>query len=387
MRKISLAAILAVTVAGFSNVGAISAYAASPAAGASTTTTTTTTTIPNTPPPLSNPPSFPRPRSLPRPPVKAPLPPDTPGCYRYLPGAAWQTVDCDTPEYIQEHVPHPEIEPGPFENSGFHVPFVASTVRVELANVGPENDTQFGADNYSIQDNVFFTGDNGQSDTVQFTDQAQPDGNLQAWFNQVYSNNICVWQVDNPQQNYDSTCYTIDAPYIDMVQGFTRDNGTLESGVPVPLGHGSYEWVAVVAQDDYNLEAGDRWDNSTGSILGYGNGSEAVFAGNEIEANTTVDGTTCLNADSFWIESFPTFCNTSQRITNKTGPGPGQAFTSYSPSSLTGGWGTAETNNLLRVNAPGLTGEWYNNDYNTEMSYTATPTGHCWTGKSPFCGI
>ena len=196
-----------------------------------------------------------------------------------------------------------------------------------------------------------------------------------------------MWQVNNPQQDYNSTCFTIDAPYIDMVQGFTRDNGTLESGVPVRIRPGEWEWIAVVAQDQYDLEGGHRSDNSTGSILGYGNGSEAVFAGNEIEANTTIDGTTCLKADSFWIEPFPTACTSSQYITHETGPGPGEAFTSYSPSSLTEGWGTAETNNLIRVNAPGLTGEWYDNKWNTEMSYTATTSGHCWTGSSPFCGI
>jgi hypothetical protein len=297
-------------------------------------------------------------------------------------GGAWRAVDCDSVAFVSQHIPHPEIEPGPFEASSFHVPFVASTVREILANVGPENDTKFGADNYSIQDNVNFVGNNGQEDTVQFTDQAQPWGDLEAWFNQIYENNICVWQVDDPQQNYNSTCFTLLAPYLDMVQGFTRDNGTLETGVPYENG-----WIAVVASDQYGLEGGDRWNNSTGSLIGYGNGSQAVFAGGEIELNTTVDATTCLNADSFWIEPFPTPCTSAQYITNKVGAGPGQALTSYAPGPLTNNWGTAETNNLFRVNAPALTGEWYNNKWNTEMSYTSTTTGHCWSGSLPFCGI
>ena len=135
-----------------------------------------------------------------------------------------------------------------------------------------------------------------------------------------------MWQVDDPQQNYSSTCFTLLAPYIDMVQGFTRDNGTLEAGVPHQGG-----WIAVVASDQYGLEGGDRWNNSTGSLLWFGNGSQAVFAGNEIELNTTIDATTCLNAGSFWIEPFPTPCTSAQYITNNVGPGPGQALTSYSP--------------------------------------------------------
>ncbi|HXW80382.1 MAG TPA: hypothetical protein VEJ84_12835 [Acidimicrobiales bacterium] len=387
MHKLSVTAILAVAAAGFCNVGAISAYASSPPAGGGITTTTTTPAPPST---TSSPQSVPPPpMPLPRPRFRAPLPPDTPGCYLYRRGGAWQREDCDTPEYIQQHIPHPETFEGPFEDSTFRSPFVASTVQVTLKGVGGgEKDTQFGDNSFSIQDNVFFTGNNGLPDAVQFTNQAQPDGNVEAWSSQVFTDNVCVWQILDvevngavPSGNYNSTCYSVDTRYTGLVQGFTRDNGTLEAGVPYDGGV-----IAVIASDTYGLETGDRWDNSTGSILGYGNGSEAVFGG-RAEAHTTVDGTTCLNGDEFWIETFPIACTPADYISGSwdPSPGPGQAFTGVSPN-LTG-FGTEESNNLVPVNAPALTGEWYHNKYNAEMAYTATATGHCWTGSSPFCGM
>src|SRR5208282_1727957 len=315
MYKLSVTTILALAVAGFSNVGTISAYASSPAAGGRTTTTTTTLSAP---PSSSGPQTVPPPIPLPRPRFKAPLPPDTPGCYLYRRGGSWQREDCDTPEYIQQHIPHPGLEnfEGPFEDPSFTVPFVASTVQVQLKDVvGGEKDTQNGDNSFSIQDNVFFT----------------------------------------------------------------RNNGTLEAGVPYKGGV-----IAVVATDIYGLETGDRWNNSTGTILGYGGGSEAVFGGTA-EAHTTVDGTTCLNADEFWIETFPVPCTSADWISSSwvPSPGPGKAFTGVSPT-LTG-FGTVETNNLIPVNLPALTGEWYHNKYNAEMAYTATGTGHCYTGSLPFC--
>jgi hypothetical protein len=53
-----------------------------------------------------------------------------------------------------------------------------------------------------------------------------------------------------------------------MVQGFTRDDGTLEVGVAYQGG-----WIAVVASDQYGLQEGARWNNGTGSPIGHGNGS------------------------------------------------------------------------------------------------------------------
>ncbi len=390
MYKLSVTTILALAVAGFSNVGAISAYAyaSSPAAGGPTTTTTTTLSAP---PSSSGPQTVPPPIPLPRPRFKAPLPPDTPGCYLYRRGGSWQREDCDTPEYIQQHIPHPGLEnfEGPFEDQSFTVPFVASTVQVQLKDVvGGEKDTQNGDNSFSIQDNVFFTGNNGLPDGDQFTNQAQPDGNVVEWSSQEFTDNVCVWQVLDvevdgsvPNGNYNSQCYSVNTPYTGLVQGFTRDNGTLEAGVPYKGGV-----IAVVATDIYGLETGDRWNNSTGTILGYGGGSEAVFGGTA-EAHTTVDGTTCLNADEFWIETFPVPCTSADWISSSwvPSPGPGKAFTGVSPT-LTG-FGTVETNNLIPVNLPALTGEWYHNKYNAEMAYTATATGHCWTGSLPFCNM
>jgi hypothetical protein len=66
---------------------------------------------------------------------------------------------------------------------------------------------------YSIQDNVFFTGNNQAPDGVQFTDQARSNGDYEGF--PEYTDNICVWQVVDvevdgvvPSGNYNATCFT-----------------------------------------------------------------------------------------------------------------------------------------------------------------------------------
>ncbi len=137
--------------------------------------------------------------------------------------------------------PPPSLEAfaGPFEDSSFTVPFVASTVQVQLNDVGGERDTQQGSYNFSTQDNVFFTGNNGLPDGDQFTNQAKTDGSDVGWSSQVFTDNVCVWQVLDvevngtvPNGNYNSRCLSVNTPYTGLVQGFTRDNDT-RSGSPV----------------------------------------------------------------------------------------------------------------------------------------------------------
>ena len=144
-----------------------------------------------------------------------PGPPTKPGCYRYAPARGWRRVKCDTKQYIRKHIPHPEMISGDAVKLSTPArPFTDTDVMVALRNVGPETDTQHGADNYSIQDNVIFHDSNGQLVAVQFTDQASPFGALEAWFSQVYTQNICVWSVNVTTQNYDSTFYHCLAVYL-----------------------------------------------------------------------------------------------------------------------------------------------------------------------------
>ena len=306
-----------------------------------------------------------------------PGPPTKPGCYRYAPARGWRRVKCDTKQYIRKHIPHPEMISGDAVKLSTPArPFTDTDVMVALRNVGPETDTQHGADNYSIQDNVIFHDSNGQLVAVQFTDQASPFGALEAWFSQVYTQNICVWSVNVTTQNYDSTCLTIASPYISLVKGFTRGNGTLETAVS--LGGGAF--LAVVATDEYDLEAG-HWRNATGTILGYGGGSRAVFAGNVVEATTTVVGSSCMAADPLvLLLGFPP-CTTKQKLKPR-------GFTVYSPGPFTGNSGTEESNNLVPVigEPPGhLPSVIYPDSWAEEIQYTATTTGSCFTGSPPLC--
>lgn len=192
----------------------------------------------------------------------------------------------------------------------------------------------------------------------------------------MYAQNICVWSVNVTTQNYNPTCLTIFAPYISLVKGFTRGNGTLETAVP--LGGGSY--LAVIANDEYDLEGG-HWRNATGTILGYGGGSQAVFAGNEVEATTTVAGASCMDEDPLvFFFGFPP-CTTKQKIEPR-------GFTVYSPGPFTNNIGTEESNNLVPVigEPPGhLPSLIYPNSWAEEIQYTATTTGSCFTGSPPLC--
>ena len=160
------------------------------------------------------------------------------------------------------------------------------------------------------------------------------------------------------------------------MKGFTRGNGTLETAVS--LGGGAF--LAVVATDEYDLEAG-HWRNATGTILGYGSGSRAVFAGNVVEATTTVVGSSCMAADPLvLLLGFPP-CTTKQKLKPR-------GFTVYSPGPFTGNSGTEESNNLVPVigEPPGhLPSVIYPDSWAEEIQYTATTTGSCFTGSPPLC--
>lgn len=118
-------------------------------------------------------------------------PPNEPGCYRNINGE-WQRLECDSPEYIEKHIPHPEIRAGIGEitvKSKTPDPFRTSSVQVDLSQLRSEEDIdpstglpEGGRNAYSIQANVFFTGDNGDNDGLQFTNQAQPDKSISGFY-------------------------------------------------------------------------------------------------------------------------------------------------------------------------------------------------------------
>jgi len=290
-------------------------------------------------------------------------PPAAEGCYRYVNGV-WLTVACATPAYIAAHFPHPELLAG--IAAGFKTPdhFTVSVVSAKPVDQqgGSESDSKAGSNAWSLQDNAFFTGTNGKADGVQFTDQTS--GGL---------NGVCVWQVVIPTQSYTSNCATILSGHkVQYVEG-TVDAGLLT----VAAASGSSWAVAVVVPDLYGLGAGTNWNNSSGSILGFGNGSQAVFS--KTEESIGIEVSDCLNDAGF--VGYSVFCS-GPKLTKL-------AYVGYSAGPSTYGYQTVETNNLIPVigkppkHLPGLL--FFSGGYTAQIFYTATTTGKCWTGKAPTC--
>ena len=298
-----------------------------------------------------------------------PAPPRVVGCYRYV-NHVWVKVACETAAYIAAHVPHPEVLAGiggTFKTSTSR--FTVSVVSAKPVDqqAGSETDSSQGANAYSLQDNEFFTGSNGQADGVQFTDQTQSG-----------SNNVCVWQIDIVTQNYNPSCSGILSGHtVGYVEG-TASGGTLT----VAAAAGSSWAVATVVLDTYGLGVGHRWNNSSGSILGYANGSEAIFS--KTEEAIGIEVSDCLNDAGF--VGYSVFCN-GPKLTSL-------AYVGYAAGPMTqiGSkvYNTVETNNLIPVigNPPKHLPTpiiYFSGGYTAQIFYTATTTGKCWTGKAPTC--
>ena len=213
---------------------------------------------------------------------------------------------------------------------------------------------------------MFFKGTNKHEDGVQFTDQSSPVLGLNL-------NGVCVWQVDIKTQHYSPTCVSSLGGHVGLVEG------TVYSGLLTAAAVDSGGTVtAVVARDTYGLGKGDRWNNSGGSILGYGGGSQAVFSNTEEELGVEVSS--CLNDDGFI--GYSVFCTTG-----KLKP---MAYVSYSPGPSTNNYKTVETNNLIPVigSPPAKLPKplvYFYGGYTAQINYVATTTGHCWTGVLPYC--
>jgi hypothetical protein len=304
--------------------------------------------------------------------LRIPPPPHRLGCYRYD-GNGWRKVPCDTQAYIKQHVPHPEVLAGlsggvkvvrhKTEKSG---PIDVSDIVAQdvLEQFTGEYDTKYGPYAASLQNNEFFVGNNGAEDGVQFTDQTISG-----------ENNVCVWQIDIATQSYTPECNSVlGGDSINQVEGAAYA-GILTVGAASD-GNGSA--IAVNVADIYGLGVGNRWNNSSGGVLGYGEGSQAVYENTEMEMALEVSS--CLNDDGFI--GFSVFC-----LKPKLKPA---AYVSYSPGPSTNGYKTVETNNLTPVigSPPGHLPSplaYFYSGYTAQVNYTVTSTGKCWTGVLPYC--
>jgi hypothetical protein len=297
---------------------------------------------------------------------KVPPPPPEPGCYRPAAGGGWRSVACATQAYIAQHIPHPELLAGVGETTSTQTsapPFQLGDVSAIPLVGGSETDNKYGKGYYSLQDNVMFYGNNGHPDGVQFTDQSGG-----GW------DNICVWQVDVKTQKYTPVCLPIPisvGPVI-IVEGWGL--GGLLNTIAQDLWGNTLGVVSV--GDMYGLEKKGRWNNNSGSVLGYGNGSEAVFT--KTEEQIQVQATSCMDDAGF--VAFSVSCSPT--------PVKPLAYAGYSPSSMTYGIGTEESNNLKQVIGPLPAHEpalVYPNKFTGQVTYIASTSGKCFSGTPPTC--
>lgn len=298
--------------------------------------------------------------------VKLPAPPALVGCYAYRDGS-WHRRQCASQTYIARHIPHPELLAGVGETSTDNASgaFDIGTVSATPIVGGSDTDSTYGAGYYSLQDNVFFTGTNAHQDGVQFTDQS--GGGIA---------NTCVWQVDINTQTYTPACLPFPSSItgrVTLVEGFALDHLL---GVTVQTAKAGVLLSAIVP-DLYGLGSGGRWNNNSGSVLGFGNGSKAVFT--KTEERIGVNAASCLNATGPVAWTVP--CTAS--------PVKPAGYVGYSAGPLSYGAFTVESNNLLPVigslpaHLPALS---YPNTHTASLTYVASTSGKCFRGAPPRCG-
>lgn len=316
------------------------------------------------------------------PPFKLPRPPGAPGCYRYAPRGGWARRQCESKEYVLSHYPRPgslqgiqlgeKVSLGPTSTvwSPIGPPLQDSTLVVDPIDnqIVGESDSKKGSDAYSLQINTNgFEGNNSNADWVQFVDQVTS----------AASNNVCVWQIDLNTGSYDPTCggYSGEVFYM---EGYSYGGllGVAVSGMPL-----THTATAVVTPDIYGLGSGYDWNETSGGILGFGNGSEAVFTRTELY--TALLASPCISDGGFFT-GYSVFCGPKLKPFAYTTFYPSTPPSTGYPIGL-----TLESNNLMPViGSPPkhLTSLfWTTSGYVAHLDYASTTSGKCWTGKPPYC--
>ncbi len=148
-----------------------------------------------------------------------------------------------------------------------------SNVGVGFTQYNGEADTCYGNNAYSVQLNTnFFEGSNYDTDWVQFVIQ-ESNNNLCIGQHLLRG---CVWQIDVSTNTYGSTCVAL--PYYALSNSFsagvTGTVGSVLKGTFVLCSNGCNSY-AISVGDGYHLYS--HWYQSSGTILGVGGGSGALF--------------------------------------------------------------------------------------------------------------
>jgi hypothetical protein len=339
---------------------------------------------------------------------RLPAPPDRVGCYSYTAANGWVPHRCVSSAYVLARLPHPKIGGlSPMGSVSPNTPVVGiqvgevgpgsvwlpadrplqlSMLRADDLYFGTEADTRFGNDAYSMQINTNGFGPTG-NDWVQFVNQSKvgPDVTNSGTRLQV-QDFVCVWQIDfvlvNPYGR--KACTEFVHRSFAEIEGWASQ-GMLGVAVANP---GGTTAGAVVTPDHYGLETGDSWNYTSGGLLGYGGGSQAVFTNTEMQFRLTASS--CADHGGFTVGP-SVFCTSDLEpyayVNDFTGsialpPTPWQ----YLP--------TAESNNLKYVGGrlpepkgypsgglfPPLLWFGPKGGVSAKVVYSATTTGSCWTG-------
>ncbi len=269
----------------------------------------------------------------------APPMPTAIGCYHYDKTTGWQTAACVADSVIKERmklhqIAIPQVVP-PTEGGSNGVyglrttsttPTHAKTL-VTFTAYGGESDSKSFSTAWSIQTNTnFFTGNNGDTDWVQFTEQNDN--------NNAVNREACVWQIDVTTTNYGTpTCISVPTQTLSSsYSGYVTGDVVVVGGITklqtnyCNVGI-SQCWGAIVA-DTYGLAASSNWSDASGTILGLGAGSTANFnhitsesttvsASSETSANFLIDVTTGEFND-FTYNSHSTSCSSGTCTTTTT---------------------------------------------------------------------
>ncbi|MDA4122484.1 MAG: hypothetical protein OK456_04795 [Thaumarchaeota archaeon] len=255
--------------------------------------------------------------------------PDVEGCYTNTKLAAtgqyggWKSVPCATPQQLA-NLQHPNEGNG--NSPGIDgiqsepklvLPHITITPQLqsgfvgvwELPNFVSETDTRQGSGFYSIQLNTNeFAGSNGHTDAVQFTIQTIPG----------YDTFVCVWNNYPGGNSYSKTCVTASWTGASWPLGDCGSCAAVIYGTVVPgtsnrqgfrptvlQAQAEMPWVGstlygVVAGDSYGLQK--NWLAGSGTILGQGGSSGAVFSATDLSDPVTITQVTTSTCPqkTFW---------------------------------------------------------------------------------------
>ncbi len=211
--------------------------------------------------------------------VPPPLPANAVGCYDYKVSTGWQSVPCATPAEVAS-MPNWTVGGG-YGVNDVHESGVQLTnvnVLVQFATFAGETDSSWGSNDWSIQANTnSFPAKNGGTAWDQFVfanygSYLLGSGKAEVCTSQeqggVYNKNCNIWYILGIQ--------SLSSSYSGLVEGWTSQSGG-NSYLNARYCGPSQCWAITSVNDLYGLGVSGSWTDGSGTILGYANGSTAVF--------------------------------------------------------------------------------------------------------------